>query len=224
MKACFLTGTDTEVGKTFAACALLIRARREGFSAAALKPVAAGVTAEGENEDVRAHRAAASPEVDLPLRIRNPYCFMPPIAPHLAAREAGVEIDFSLIRHALEIAQKAADRVLVEGAGGFRVPLGAAGDSADLAALLNLPVILVVGMRLGCINHALLTAEAIAARRLPFAGWIANCIDPDMPRRAENLATLKAALSAPLLGVLLYQPHPDPACAAEQLRWPCREG
>ncbi|MDR3157792.1 MAG: dethiobiotin synthase [Zoogloeaceae bacterium] len=216
----FVAGTDTGVGKTFAACALLLRARRDGFRAMAIKPVAAGVAEDGENEDVRAHRAAASPEVDLPLRVRNPYCFAPPIAPHLAAREAGVEIAFSRIQEALNVARKAADRVLVEGVGGFRVPLGAEGDSADLARLLNLPVILVVGMRLGCINHALLTAEAIAARRLPFAGWIANCIDPDMPRFAENLATLKATLPAPLLGVLSYQARADPARAAKQARWP----
>jgi dethiobiotin synthetase len=216
----FVTGTDTEVGKTFATCALLLRARREGFRAVAIKPVAAGVAADGENEDVRAHRAAASPEVDLPPRIRNPYCFIPPIAPHLAAREAGITIAFSVIHAALDAARQAADRVLVEGAGGFRVPLGTEGDSADLARSLNLPVLLVVGMRLGCINHALLTAEAIAARRLPFAGWLANHIDPDMPRFAENLATLQTALPAPLLGVLSHQPRADPARAAEQVRWP----
>jgi dethiobiotin synthetase len=220
MNACFLTGTDTEVGKTFVACALLLRARREGVSAVAIKPVAAGMTADGENEDVRAQRAASSPEVDLPPRIRNPYCFAPPIAPHLAAREAGVAVKFSVIQNALDVARKAADRVLVEGAGGFRVPLGAEGDSADLARLLNLPIILVVGMRLGCINHALLTAEAIAARRLPFAGWVANHVDPKMSRSRQNLAALEAALPAPLLGRLPYYPHPDPVRAAERVRWP----
>jgi dethiobiotin synthetase len=216
----FVTGTDTGVGKTFATCALLLRARREGFTATAIKPVAAGVAADGENEDVQAHRAAASPEIELPLRVRNPYCLAPPVAPHIAAREAGVEIAFAVIEEALRVAERAADRVLVEGAGGFRVPLGAEGDSADLARLLNLPIILVVGMRLGCINHALLTAEAIAARRLPFAGWIANRIEADMPRFEQNLATLETALPAPLLGVLSCQPHPDPARAAHEARWP----
>ena len=216
----FVAGTDTEVGKTFAACALLIRARREGFRAVAMKPVAAGVAENGENEDVRAHRAAASPEVDLPLRVRNPYCFAQPVAPHLAARAAGVEVAFPVIREALTLAQQAADRVLVEGVGGFRVPLGVEGDSADLVRFLNLPVILVVGMRLGCINHALLTAEAIAARQLAFAGWIANRVDPDMSCFEQNLATLRSALPAPLLGVIPRYPRPDPARAAEQARWP----
>jgi dethiobiotin synthetase len=178
------------------------------------------VAADGENEDVRAQRAASSPEVDLAARIRNPYCFAPPIAPHLAAREAGVVIEFAVIRNALDAARKAADRVLVEGAGGFRVPLGVEGDSADLARLLNLPVILVVGMRLGCINHALLTAEAIAARRLTFAGWIANHIDPEMSHPEQNLAALIAALPAPLLGNIPYYPRPDPARAADAVRWP----
>ncbi|MDR1351436.1 MAG: dethiobiotin synthase [Zoogloeaceae bacterium] len=214
----FVAGTDTEIGKTFATCALLIRARREGLKAVAIKPVATGVTADGENGDVKAHRAASSPEVGLPLRIRNPYCLAPPVAPHIAARQAGVAIEFAVIQAALKAAEQAADRVLVEGAGGFRAPLGAEGDSADLVCFLKLPIILVVGMKLGCINHALLTAEAIAARKLPFAGWIANCVDPEMSCLEQNLATLETTLPAPLLSVLPYQPRPDPARAAA--RWP----
>ena len=166
-RAYFVTGTDTEVGKTHITCALLWRARQDGLSAVGLKPVAAGTDASGSNEDVAAIRACNT--LDLPPEILNPYCFAPPIAPHIAAAEAGVEIDFSVIAHAAENARRQADWVLVEGAGGFCVPLGADRDSADLAVHLGLPVILVVGMRLGCINHALLTAEAIAVRGLLLA-------------------------------------------------------
>ena len=209
--AYFVTGTDTEVGKTHITCALLWRARQDGLSAVGLKPVAAGTDASGSNEDVAAIRACNT--LDLPPEILNPYCFAPPIAPHIAAAEAGVEIDFSVIAHAVENARRQADWVLVEGAGGFCVPLGADRDSADLAVHLGLPVILVVGMRLGCINHALLTAEAIAVRGLLLAGWVANRIDPAMSRFEENLLALRERLDAPLLGVVPFDPDSGRAAA-----------
>ncbi|HRZ62960.1 MAG TPA: dethiobiotin synthase, partial [Rubrivivax sp.] len=139
--AYFLTGTDTEIGKTFITCALLHRARQLGLKAAGLKPVAAGTDAAGNNEDVEAIRAAAN--VTLPRQIINPYCFTPAIAPHLAAAEVGVSIDFGLIKAACATALEQADLLIVEGAGGFRVPLGGDRDSADLAVTLALPVILV---------------------------------------------------------------------------------
>lgn len=205
-KAFFITGTDTEVGKTYSTCALLHRARQSGLRAAGLKAVAAGVDAEGKNEDVEALRAASSPELDLPESIRNPYLFSPAIAPHIAAQKVGVHIEFAAIAAAVRYAAQRADVVLIEGAGGFRIPLGAEGDSADLAQQLNLPVILVVGMRLGCLNHALLAAEAILARKLPLAGWIANSIQPDMPYYDDNLATLKSLMPAPLLGIIPHAP------------------
>ncbi|MDR3055343.1 MAG: dethiobiotin synthase [Zoogloeaceae bacterium] len=214
-KAFFITGTDTEVGKTYATCALLHRIRQAGLTAAGLKAVAAGVDADGKNEDVEALRAASSPELTLPERIRNPYRFAPAIAPHIAAQEAGVKIEFAVIKTAAQQAMQQADVVLLEGAGGFRIPLGTDGDSADLAQKLGLPVILVVGMRLGCLNHALLTAEAILARQIPLAGWIANSILPDMPFYAENLATLKTLIPAPLLGVI---PHALPGGVEEAAR------
>jgi dethiobiotin synthetase len=217
-QAFFITGTDTEVGKTYATCALLHRFRQQGFSAVGLKPVAAGVDAAGKNEDVEALRAASS--VALPERVQNPYLFAPPIAPHIAAREAGVEIRFSPLCAALTEATRQADRVLVEGVGGFRVPLGPEGDSADLAAALNLPIILVVGMRLGCISHALLTAEAIAARQLPLMGWIANTLVPALPRFDNNLATLTQHLPAPCLGLIPYASPGGPAEAAHCLKLP----
>ncbi len=217
-RAFFVTGTDTEVGKTYSTCALLHRARQQGLCALGLKPVAAGTGADGKNEDVEAIRAANS--LTLPEPILNPYLLAPPIAPHIAAREAGVEIRFAPIKSAVDEARQQADLVLVEGAGGFRIPLGPDGDSADLAAHLGLPVILVVGMRLGCINHALLTVEAILARGLPLAGWIANTIDPAMNRFDDNLATLSALIPASCLGIIPHDPGQSGAQAAQGLSLP----
>lgn len=216
--AYFLTGTDTDVGKTHVACALLHRARRAGRTAVGLKPVAAGTDEHGDNDDVLRLRAASS--LQLPADIVNPYCFAPAIAPHIAAAENGVEIDFGRIAETVRSARQQADFVIVEGAGGFCVPFGIDRNGADLAAQLQLPVILVVGMRLGCLNHALLTAEAIAARGLIIAGWVANCMAPDMLRFDENLATLEELLLAPLLGVIPYQPGADPEAAAGCLELP----
>ncbi|HLO61858.1 MAG TPA: dethiobiotin synthase [Azonexus sp.] len=216
--AYFLTGTDTEIGKTFVTCALLHRARRDGLRAAGLKPIAAGTDAAGLNEDVENIRAASS--VALPRALINPYCFAPPVAPHIAAAEAGISIDFATIKTACTAARQQADWVVVEGVGGFCVPLGAQQGSDDLAVELDLPVIMVVGMRLGCISHALLTAEAIAERGLHLAGWVANRIDPAMARFDENLATLQARLPAPLLGVVPHAPAGGVAGAADHLRLP----
>jgi dethiobiotin synthetase len=217
-QAYFLTGTDTEVGKTFITCALLHRASQHGLRAAGLKPVAAGTDAAGLNDDVENIRAAST--VELPLAIINPYCFRAAVAPHIAAAEEGRRIDFATIRTAFEIARQEADLLIVEGVGGFRVPLGKDGDSADLAVALNLPVILVIGMKLGCISHALLTTEAIAARGLKIAGWVANRIDPAMSRFEENLASLRALLPAPLLGVVPHAPTGGTAAAAQFLQLP----
>lgn len=217
-KAFFLTGTDTEIGKTHITCALLHRARRAGLSAVGLKPVAAGTDTSGENDDVRRILAASS--CQLAGDTVNPYCFQPAIAPHIAAAEAGIEIDFRRIAETVAEARRQADMVIVEGAGGFCVPLGRERNGADLAASLGLPVILVIGMRLGCLNHALLTAEAIANRGLLIAGWVANRITPTMERFDENLETLQSLLDAPLLGVVPYDPAAEPAAAANWLNLP----
>lgn len=213
--ACFLTGTDTEVGKTHIACALLHRARSAGHVAVGLKPVAAGTDATGANDDVVRIRAASSRQ--LPDAVVNPYCFAPAIAPHIAAADAGVVIDFARIAATVDTARTAADFVVVEGAGGFCVPFGVDRNAADLARQLALPVVLVVGMRLGCINHALLSAEAIAARGLPLAGWVANRLAPGMQRFAENLATLEQLLPAPCLGVVPWGTSPTDAAACLDL-------
>ena len=216
--AYFLTGPDTEIGKTFITCALLHHAAQRGLKAAGIKPVAAGTDAAGVNEDVASIRAASN--LALPPKIVNPYCFKAAIAPHIAAAEEGVTIDFAPIAAACEHARQLADLLIVEGVGGFRVPLGVDRDSADLAVALGLPVILVVGLRLGCINHALLTAEAIAARGLTLAGWVANRIDPAMPRQEENIAALAARLGAPLLGSVPHVADGGPAAAAACLSLP----
>jgi dethiobiotin synthetase len=201
-RAYFITGTDTEIGKTYVACALLHAFRHRGLTAIGMKPVAAGTDAAGHNEDVEALIAASS--VTAPRELVNPYCFADPIAPHIAAREAGVTMRAEPVQAGLQALGKMAEVVVVEGVGGFVVPLAENFDAADLAEALALPVILVVGMRLGCLNHALLTAAAINARGLKLAGWVANRIDPAMSRFEENLATLQTALKAPLLGVV---PH-----------------
>ena len=227
--AWFITGTDTEIGKTFVACALLHALRRTGLSALAMKPIAAGFDENGFNDDVERLLAASS--VQPPRALVNPYGFRAAIAPHIAAEEEGRAIDLAQIVDAFAQLQAMADAVLVEGVGGFCVPLGASCDAGDLAALLKLPLILVVGMRLGCINHALLTQQAIAARGLPLAGWVANRIDPAMSRFAENLAALQARLPVPLLGVVEYGTTPEQAAltlrlpeqplpAVTQLRFP----
>jgi dethiobiotin synthetase len=208
----FVTGTDTGVGKTLAACALLHRLRASGLRAVGMKPVAAGVeqTPEGPaNGDVVALRRASS--WPAPLNQVNPYCFEPPIAPHLAAQEAGVRIEIAPIKKAFGTLRASADAIVVEGVGGFLVPLNDREDAGDMAAALGLPIVLVVGMRLGCLNHALLTQQAIATRSLRLAGWIANSIDPKMARFDENLQTLKHRIAAPLLGVMPYHAEPDPA-------------
>ena len=217
-QAFFLTGTDTEIGKTFITCALLHRARQLDLQAAGIKPVAAGTDAAGRNEDVENIRAASN--VTLPRKVINPCCLSAAIAPHLAAAEEGVTIDFAPILAACASAIQKADLLIVEGVGGFRVPLGVDHDSADLAVALGLPVILVVGLRLGCLNHALLTAEAIAARGLTLAGWVANRIDPDMLRAEDNIAALRERLGAPLLGSVPRIAGSDPAAAASFLDLP----
>ena len=200
--AYFITGTDTDAGKTTIAAGLLHAARLNGLSTAAGKPVASGcvVTPQGlRNADALALQAECS--IPLSYDEINPVAFEPAIAPHLAAREAGVALTVgSLLQPMQHILSKQADFTLIEGAGGWRVPLADQSNLSDLAIALGLPVILVVGVRLGCINHALLTAEAIARDGLHLAGWVANVTDGKTSRLEENLATLAERLPAPCLG------------------------
>jgi len=206
----FVTGTDTGVGKTLVSAALLHALRRRGLRAAGMKPVAAGcVTVEGRwhNEDVAALRAAGN--VEAPLAETNPYLFHEAIAPHIAAARHGVTIDIDLLVARFRALSARADAVVVEGAGGFLVPLGDRDTFADLATRLALPVVLVVGLRLGCINHALLTRDAVLQRGLTLAGWVANRIDPAMEAAGDNLETLGQRLQAPLLADIPFLTSPD---------------
>ena len=211
----FITGTDTGAGKTLVACALLRAFAHSGLRAVGMKPVATGCRSEAHdraNEDVAALLAASN--VHAAIDLVNPYCFEPAIAPHLAAQQAGCSISVARIRECYLALAGMADRVVVEGAGGLLVPLSLREDWGDLVKLLDLPVVLVVGMRLGCLNHALLTAEAIRGRGLAFAGWVANRIDPDMPCFEGNVQTLRRKLSAPLIGIMPFAPDDAQACAA----------
>lgn len=213
---CFVTGTDTEIGKTLVSSAILHKLVRAGVRACGMKPVAAGAELRGDgrlhNDD--ADQLVAAGNVHLPPNITTPYMLREPAAPHIAAELDGVAIDpVPIIAAYAEIAA-AADAVVVEGVGGFRVPFSDTFDSAELAAQLKLPVILVVGLRLGCINHALLTAEAIAARGLLLAGWIANEVEPEMRFADENIEALLARIPAPLLGRIPNLELPSAAAAA----------
>ena len=204
----FVTGTDTGVGKTLVACALLSAFARGGKSVAGMKPVAAGCE-NGRWADVEALASAST--VHARPRIANPYAFEPAIAPHIAAELAGIEIDLETISRAYQELSRLADVVVVEGVGGFLVPLNARQTGADLAMRLGLPVVLVVGMRLGCLNHALLTRRQIEACGLSCAGWVANCIFPDMPHLDGNIRALEQRLTCPLLGVVPFRLDPVPA-------------
>jgi dethiobiotin synthetase len=211
----FVTGTDTEIGKTLVSAALLRGFARAGLRATAMKPIAAGafeVDGVWHNEDADQLDAAAS--VLLPPELRTPYLLKAPAAPHIVAAHENVTLDIGRIVDCHAQALQLADMVVVEGVGGFRVPLTDTQDTADLAVALNLPVVLVAGMRLGCISHALLTAEAIAARGLHLAGWVANRVDPEMGFADENIAAIRSRLDrqygAPLLGIV---PHLNPVSA-----------
>lgn len=209
MSGIFVTGTDTGVGKTRVAVALIRALRARGLRVAAMKPVSAGSAPGQLNEDVSALLQAAN--VDADLGDINPYAFVDPIAPHIAAAIAGVKIETGRIAAAYARLAARSDVVVVEGAGGWRVPLNEDEDTADLAQRLGLPVLLVVGLRLGCLNHAILTADSIAAGHLPWAGWVGNHIDPAMAQQAANLEALRQRLPTPCLGVQPFDPAPSEA-------------
>nr|WP_276552578.1 dethiobiotin synthase [Xenorhabdus indica] len=201
----FLTGTDTEVGKTVVSCALLQAANKKGYQTAGYKPVASGseITSEGvRNRDALALQYNSS--VSLSYQEVNPLVFVEPTSPHIISAELNQPIEFTVISQGLEELAVKANWVLIEGAGGWYTPLSENTTFADWVVQEKLPVILTVGIKLGCINHAVLTAKVIQGSGLELVGWIANEIEPAGKRQAEYLATLKRMISAPLLGVI---PH-----------------
>jgi dethiobiotin synthetase len=199
----FITGTDTDVGKTYVACLLVEALKRQGLRVAVMKPVAAGVDEDGMNGDVRLLMAASN--LAAPVALVNPYCFPQAVAPHIAAERAGVAMQLDTIERAYAELIARADVVVVEGAGGFLVPFNGESGMDAIPVRLELPVIMVVGLRLGCLNHALLTAEAVRARGLVLAGWLANHIDPAMEEVEANLTSLRSILRSPCLGEVSWQ-------------------
>ncbi len=203
MSGYFITGTDTGVGKTIVTLAVMELLKRRGFEVAGMKPVASGCDASAaglRNHDAMQIMQACSS--GLPYSQVNPYAFEPAIAPHIAAARSGETISVAKIVSVYRDLEEAADRVVVEGVGGWQVPLGDETMLPDLARRLKLPVILVVGLRLGCINHALLTASAIKSSGLEFVGWVANQLQPGLEATDDIIETLQGRIDAPLLGVL----------------------
>jgi dethiobiotin synthetase len=211
----FISGTDTGVGKTLVAVSFVRALVRHGLRVSVMKPIASGAehTLEGlRNPDALALAEASN--VEMPYAALNPYCFEPAISPHIAAEEANVVVNTSVIKDRFEALGANVDFVVVEGAGGWYAPISGSLAMADLALLLDIPVLLVVGLRLGCLNHALLTRRAIDACHAEFAGWVGNCIDPGLERREENLATLERTLECAPLAVFPFQPDAQAALQA----------
>lgn len=220
--ALFITGTDTGVGKTHVSVSLVKALVKHGLRTGVMKPIASGsaLTSNGlRNEDAVALMAASN--IHVPYAAVNPYCFAPPISPHIAAEEAKIEVDLGLIKDRFDAIASNADLTVVEGAGGWYAPINRAQSMADLCRSLQIPAVLVVGVRLGCLNHAQLSKEAIEAQGVPLAGWVANCIDPHLERAADNLATLERILGMPALALFPSVPpvaHPDVRCGEHMAR------
>jgi dethiobiotin synthetase len=214
----FVTGTDTDCGKTVVSLGLMEAFQQRGLCVQGMKPVASGCERTGEglrNEDARRLRAQSTR--DVAYELVNPYAFEPPIAPHIAAGQCGVDVEVTVIRERARELAGVSDLLVGEGVGGWRVPLGPALFVSDLPEALGLPVIMVTGLKLGCINHSLLTVESIRAGGHRLAGWVANQLDPNMRVREENLATLAALIDAPFLGLVPWMAAPDARVVAGHL-------
>jgi len=221
MRNYFITGTDTDSGKTLITCALMVKMKEAGFSVNAMKPIAAGISILDEgnlNEDVVMLHRYASMEVD--YRLMNPYLFEPAIAPHLAAKDIGVVIESNIIKEAYEELLQQADVTLVEGAGGWLVPLSKDLDVGDMPTLLSLPVILVVGLKLGCINHTRLTINVMRSQGVEFSGWIGTQVEKNMSALQGNIDSLKEIIDVPCLGIVPFDKNIDASKAAQYLTLP----
>ncbi len=208
-KGFFITGTDTNVGKTWATIALMRHFKNQGYSVIGMKPVAAGCEWQDgvlKNQDALLMQENASLAID--YQMINPYAFEMPVSPHLAAAGKN-SVQLNVIEKTFDELKEKSDVIVVEGAGGWLAPLSFNYDIADLAKTLHLPVILVIAIRLGCINHARLTFQAIQAEKVVCAGWLAMIVDPKMPMKTENIAMIKGKISAPLIGVLPYSEQMD---------------
>lgn len=210
MKQFFVTGTDTEIGKTYVSCGLLQAFASQGYVTAGIKPLASGLTDQnGEKYNNDAYLLKCHASMDLAIGQVNPICFAPFIAPHIAAYEAGVSLTADLIWQSYtKVLPKGADVIIVEGVGGWHTPLHDGATMADFVGMSEMPVIMVVGLRLGCLNHAMLTAQAIHQKGLNLAGWVANEIDPSMEHLADNVAYLQTYLQAPFLGHIKQNQDP----------------
>lgn len=214
----FITGTDTGIGKTLYSRLLLQSLNAAGLRTAAMKPIASGaqsVAGEWRNEDAVLLQQTATTTYG--YKDCNPYCFAPAIAPHLAAQQAGVEIDIAVIQKAYSRLASQAEVTVVEGVGGWLVPINQQHSVADLVMAMQIPVILVVGLRLGCINHALLTADNITRRGVRLIGWVANIIEPDMLKLQDNIEALRQRIQAPLLDVIDFINQPEQIAAQQGL-------
>ncbi|WP_455376751.1 dethiobiotin synthase [Kaarinaea lacus] len=209
MSGYFITSTDTNVGKTTVSLSLMRHFKARGKIVACMKPVSAGcsVTTDGLRNDDAVQLIRES-SIDLPYELVNPYAFEPAIAPHLAALQINRIIELQSIRNNFMQIEAMANAVIVEGAGGWLVPVNESQTMADVAKVLQLPIILVVGMRLGCLNHALLSIRSIVESGLPCTGWVANYIDRDMQKQKENLETLKSMMPVPLIATVAYNENP----------------
>lgn len=221
----FVTGTDTNVGKTLVSCLLLARASQQGHRCFALKPISAGCTIDPNADDTLysedAEQLKQYASVELMDELVAPIKLLDATSPHIAAEQAGERLQASrVVGHVRAGLSTRASHILVEGAGGWRVPINGQEYISDVAKQLRLPVILVVAIRLGCLNHALMTAELILRDGLPLAGWVANCLNNDEPFMAEQIATLSKKINAPCLGVIPYQVEPDIHALAQQICWP----
>lgn len=219
MSGLFITGTDTEIGKTFVSSLLIKLLAEGGLNVVGMKPIASGAKViDGllKNDDALSLIEASNVEVD--YQSINPYVFEPAVSPHIAAEEAGIEIDLDEIKSCFDQLQKKSEAVVVEGVGGWYAPVSCHTTVADLAETLHLPIILVVGLRLGCLNHALLTAQAIRQSGLPVAGWIANYVEKDFSSAEKNISTLKHFLNDfPYLGYVSYQTGSNSRTAQQHL-------